>query len=142
MSGCIIHPYGVKPLGNAFFERNKEVMLARQNGLGKFAIVTDDVLLELLSFCSSRDLVHLNCCSRAFYVYSMHNELWRDVMLRTFQGNFMFNKTWKDTYAQSFSKTKGKVPLHEPIKVAGIYSHALHQSWMCRNINLEEQCKG
>ena len=61
---------------------------------------------------------------------------------RTFKGNFKFNKTWKDTFAQTFAKSDHSVSPHRPIKVSGIFSHALHQSWMCRNINLESTCKG
>ena len=84
MASCIQHPYGVQPLGNAFLEANHDVILMRQNGLGKLAFFTDEILLDLLSFCSANDLANLNCCSRALYVYSMHSELWRDMMLRYF----------------------------------------------------------
>lgn len=142
MPGCPDHPYGVKPFGNAFLETNETNKFVRRRGLGYLAAIRDDdILLEVLSFCSQKELVRLNVCSRVFYVFSMHNELWRDLMLRACKGNFMFHKTWKDTYAQHFSIC-GPIPCHNPIKVDGIYSHALHQSWLCRNIDLESQCKG
>ena len=162
MSDCLSHPYGVKPLGNAFLAPD-EVRMVRQNGLGRFACIKDDeLLLELLSFLSFREVVALNCVSRAFYVYSMHNELWRDITLRSHKGDFFFTYTWKDTFAAIHARdknmqhmspasfpttkepslsTKTKTRPHNPIHVNGIYSHALHRSWVCRNINLESECK-
>ena len=66
----------------------------------------------------------------------------RSLRHRTIEGNFVFKKTWKDTYAHYFSTNGKPALLHQPLKIAGIYSHALYQSWMCRNINMVERCKG
>lgn len=150
MSDCLSHPYGVKPPGNAFLATNEERMV-RQNGLGRFNCINDDeLLMELLSFLSFREVVALNRVSRAFYVYSMHNELWRDIMLRSRKDDFFFYHTWKDTFASTYSKendttsAKSSISLpcpHKPLRINGIYSHALHRSWICRNINLQSECR-
>ena len=78
-----LHPYGVMPPGNAYLETNRDILLVRARGLGNICVLKDDdVILEILSYCSYVELTNLNVCSRALYVYSMHNELWRDVFLR------------------------------------------------------------
>ena len=106
MSDCFSHPYGVKPLGNAFLASAEE-RTVRQKGLGRFSCIKDDeLLMELLSFLSFREVVVLNRVSRAFYVYSMHNELWRDIVLRSHKGDFFFYHTWKDTFANIYMKEK------------------------------------
>ena len=133
------HPYGVLPPGNQFIA-SPEDLLVRPKGLGRMKCIHDDELvLEILSFCSFKDLGALNCCSRAMYVYSMHNELWRDLVLRICKDNFCFENSWKDTFAKHVSNTNS---IHRPIIVRGIYSHALYQSWLCRNLDLESACPG
>ena len=55
--------------------------MVRPRGLGALSKIEDDgVLLEILAFCSHIELTRLNMTSRALYVYSMHNELWRYIL--------------------------------------------------------------
>ena len=141
MSDCKVHPYGVLPPGNAFLATSEDLCV-RDRGLGAFAVLRDDeLLMEVLSFFSFREVAALNCCSRAMYVFSNHNELWRDLVLRSCKDNFWFHNSWKDTFARVHAKGNTHHTLHRPIKVKGIYSHALHRSWICRNIDLETECK-
>lgn len=140
MSDCRAHPYGVLPPGNSFLASAAELRV-REQGLGVLSVIVDDnVILDLLSYCTARDLVQLSSCSRGLYVYTMHGDLWRDLYLKIFQDRLAFCRTWKDSYARMWSN--GAAPLHNPIKVRGIYSHILHRTWMCRNVDLQSHCKG
>ena len=113
----------------------------RSEGLGGLSVIQDDnVILDILGYCGYRELASLNTCSRAMYVYSMNNDLWRELYLKTFQSRLVFRKTWKDSF--SGMQSHGSAQLHNPIKVRGVYSCILHRSWMCRNVDIHSQCKG
>jgi hypothetical protein len=133
------HPYGVKPPGNAYLASSSARQL-RCNGLGQdLNRLSDEVLIDLLSFCDAASLVTLARASRALYVYAHNSDLWRDLTLTRFLNGIKFVATWKDTYA---SMVDSNTALHVPLEVEGIYSHYLYRPWLCRFSDLDEACPG
>ncbi|KAI9916576.1 hypothetical protein PsorP6_018057 [Peronosclerospora sorghi] len=123
------HPLGVKPLGNYFDDAATGVVECRTSGLGRLALLEDSRLLSVLNYCSARDLIRLAACSRATYVYASHDELWRVLVLEEMQGNFKPHSTWKRTYMKT--KFGDKASLGNPLRVQGVYSDLLFQSFYC-----------
>ena len=126
------HPYGVQPSAN-FLLADGSLRGVRVQGLGALRSLGDGALLEILSLLSSESLCAMCLCSRAFYVYAHHGDLWRDLTLAAFGGDFEYSRGWKDTFARRKCRGKPGVRLtaHQPMRVRGIYSDALFRPWTC-----------
>jgi hypothetical protein len=142
------HPYGVLPSGNALLK--KDPYAVRRNGLGILGKITDEAILELLSYLNGDELVRIHQLSRPLYVYTNYSDLWRDLTLRKFSDGFVFVNTWKDTFVKAMlieTDTKlGRVHRtftpHLPIKVSNMYSNILHRSWICHTCDFQYACPG
>lgn len=75
------------------------------------------------------------------YVFSHHNELWRDLVLQEYdmKNGIEFNISWKDTYISG--RTSSFVH-HKPLSIKHVYSDTLYKPWSNRTFNLELNCKG
>ncbi|KAH7464682.1 F-box protein [Phytophthora ramorum] len=130
------HPLGVKPVGNYFEDAVNGVVECRASGLGRLAMLEDSQLLSLLNYCSAKDLAQLTACSRAAYVYGTHDELWRVLVLEEMHGHFEPKPTWKATYLKT---TYGEqVEIGAPLRVQGVYSDLLFQSFYCAAAPIED----
>jgi hypothetical protein len=141
------HPYGVQPTGNIYLHEGNSYQI-RSNGLGKqFQWLTDELIVEVLSFLNCVDLVHLMKTSTLFYAYCHYSDIWRDLTLRSKNGeNIEFFCTWKDTYMNNIYKSKcnsnNSFQPHQPLVVKVCYSDLLHRSWVCRSCDLSAACPG
>lgn len=70
------HPLGIKPSGNALLSPERAAR-ARSGGLGAFAALPDELVLEILTLLLPRTLFRLQAVSRAFFVFSRHQALWK-----------------------------------------------------------------
>ena len=148
------HPYGVLPAGNRYFVKESETkgkrnaLLVRSLGLGPwFRRLSDEALIELLSFLCGESLASLSLASSAFYIYAHHGELWRDLTLKLSDGKvgIEYVNNWKDTFVQTYLRIGskgGKFISHKPIRVEGIYSNLLYRSWACFACDLASSCPG
>eukprot|EP01041_Mallomonas_annulata_P002453 gene2453-4766_t len=136
------HPYGVQAPGNSFFADEK-VVSVRRLGLGILNVLSDDTLLEILSYIDGNTLANTAASSRAIYVYAHHSDLWRDLVLRKWDGNVEYVETWRDTYVRNICQNKFKSTfLHRPILVSGIFSNLLYRWWCCCSFDFESACPG
>ena len=122
------HPYGVQPMGNMYTGTASCI----RAGLGAFAPLADQAVLDLLEMLDARRLGLLICCSRALYIFAHHDELWRALVLNVFGGDFDFKSSWKDTFGYRFLNQDYR--LHVPRKFAGLYSDLLFQPWLCASM--------
>lgn len=139
------HPFGVMPLGNAFLASQEELRV-RPEGLGQCRCLTDELLLDLLSFLQAKELAQMIITSRAMYVYGNSYELWRDLALLLFSGeSVVFQSTWKDTVAYGYCSKRGKTENYRqqiPLRVQGLFSNVLYQSWTSHSLDLRSACPG
>lgn len=124
--------------------------LVRRRGLGLLVVMTDEAVLEMLSFLDGKELTMILKVSRAFYVYGNYSDLWRDLTLRKFDGCVDFVSSWKDTFSKMTSARIGNslsnindtfVP-HKPIKVENMFCNVLYRSWTCHTCDLRYACPG
>jgi hypothetical protein len=133
-------------LGNALLLKDPYVV--RKRGLGVLRVMSDEAVLELLSFLNGYELAAVLKVSRVLYVYANYSDLWRDLTLRNFDGFVDYTCSWKDTFSKmmvSIVNTKGgdlKFEPHIPIKVANMFCNILHRSWTCHTCDLENACPG
>jgi hypothetical protein len=108
-----------------------------RRGLGLLVVLPDELILELLRQLAAIDLARIGQCSKALYVFSHEEELWRHQVLSTFQGAFRFQGSWLSTFVFEFS---GSPPLpvaaEHAIRVDGFYSDPLVHSYRCAHEDL------
>ena len=127
------HPYGVKPWGN-FFQEESPISI-RDTSLGRFGLLKDETILAILESCSPHALLRLAASSRALYVFSHHDDLWRGITIRELDGAFDFSNSWKETYCRH--RAGAAYIAHRPIRVAGFYSDLLYQPFLCARLGLD-----
>jgi len=120
------HPLGIKPLGNLWTSSHSSSKYSRETSLGSFAILTDECLLDLLSYLDGRLAARLSCCSKYLYAFCACNEdLWREWTLRDFP-YFVYRDSWKNTYRNQVVK---KDMSNAVVRCDQVYSDILYQSW-------------
>jgi hypothetical protein len=127
------HPYGVKPWGNYMLDGSSSSI--RGTSLGSLQILNDEALILVLSLASASDLCKLAQVSKVLYVFSHHSDLWRDLTLKNFGGEFTFTGNWKDTFG---TIAVGKqYPGHHPRHIDSFYSDVLYGPWMRATIDID-----
>ena len=116
------HNYGVKPLGNMYFDET--VWNVRDTGLGVLKMLSDELVVDILGLLTAKDLSRLASVSRSFYVFTHHTELWRNHVLNDFQGDFNFSSNWKQTYQRRVSLER----VHRPFRVSVSPPHCVKMS--------------
>ena len=107
-SGSLQHPYGVQPLGNAMcVTSNTGTHRGRMSGLGSFRVLEDQLMVVLLQFLDAASLVHLSSASSASYVFCHHVDLWRALVLQSFDGEHCWDLSWKQSFVTSTLKKRG-----------------------------------
>ncbi|GLJ18829.1 hypothetical protein SUGI_0336390 [Cryptomeria japonica] len=131
--------YGVQPLGNLLFNGSGNHN-ARDVGLGTLSLFSDETVMDVLGFLDAKDLCHLALVSKAFYVFSNQESLWRTLVLHQLKGNFSFQGSWKSTYIATHCPFSSSSPtLMSHFKVSNFYSDYLFQSWLCANLEMKQE---
>lgn len=127
--------YGVQPLGNLLFSACTHNI--RDSGLGSLRVLGDETLCEILGLLQGMDLATLSLVSKAFYVFSHQDFLWRNLVLEKYGGDFRFTMDWRCTYVRAASSL-GR--LAEPrLQVTGFFSDYLFQSWLCSSLRMKDE---
>ncbi len=122
--------------------------VGRARGLGDFAALSDENLLEFLHGLDPSTLGRLSCVSKVFHCYASHGELWRAIVLggpeiRTPAWRYL--ESWKQTFVASTAR-KGRdgVVIKARITPAclGFDSEALSRPLLCATLDVDEAWLG
>lgn len=127
------NPFGILPLGMALIKNDNK----RQESLGTFNALPDELLHELISRLSFKQVAKLAAASSYFYCFCYGEDIWRELCLQEFQGNFDFYVNWRLTFAYMKSGLQNEMSV---IKCRGVYSDLLYTSWRCQSVDLDELC--
>ncbi|KAJ3319403.1 hypothetical protein HDV06_006356 [Boothiomyces sp. JEL0866] len=130
------HPFGIKPLGNSYFDSANGIKECKSLGLSIFSILPEQQLLELLIYLGPEVVSRLAQTSRAFYVYCYHDDIWRQFAIKRFNGEFEFKVNWRNTFKSKYSN----YIQDSPIKINGFYSDLLYTAWRCVSVPLKDLC--
>ncbi|KAF2723277.1 Clavaminate synthase-like protein [Polychaeton citri CBS 116435] len=120
------HPLGVRPSGNALTaSRNLKT------ACGLFALLPDELLMNLLEIMDARVLLLLGGTCRALHAYTRNEELWRALFIESPPDGFYWQGTWRSTY---LSQSKAFEP---SVDCSNLFSDALHRPFFCANVNLK-----
>lgn len=139
------HPLGILPLGNIFLETEVSILQMRRKGLGALHVLSDEIVLLCLSFTSYQGLIQISMSSKACYVYSNIDELWRDLTLSEFiSKSIQFANNWKLTFINMMMTNRHSefYSLSKQKLFRGIFSNDLFRTWTCSTFDYETECPG
>jgi hypothetical protein len=139
------HPLGVQPEGNLLLGEGPPC--CREAGLGAFACLRDELLLDLLGRLPPHQLAALSTASRALYAFCAAEELWRAATLERWGGDVRFRGGWRPTFARRLrgrSAREDEEPLPLPARVdcSGVYSDLLWAPHLCATAPLAARWLG
>eukprot|EP00045_Choanoeca_perplexa_P011192 m.117306 g.117306 ORF g.117306 m.117306 type:complete len:481 (-) comp15544_c0_seq1:16-1458(-) len=127
------HPHGVQPYGNCYGDANS----FRQAHLGNFSILSDELLLDVLSRIPANDLLALAQCSRWFYCFANHDDVWRQKLLSVAANvGFDYVNSWKTTYLHHVAQTKPS-STQPPLRFDSVFSDYLFEPWVAHSLDLD-----
>ncbi|XP_047338880.1 F-box protein At5g06550 [Impatiens glandulifera] len=135
---CHYNNHVVQPLGNLYFIPN--LRNCRDTGLGNLQKLTDELVLDILGLLGGTHLGILSTVSKSFYVFCNHEPIWRNLVLENYNGEFLYNGSWKSTFIATFSPSfslSRSVPTC--LKVRDFFSDYLFQSWLCANLEMKPE---
>lgn len=126
---------------------SKEAMVDRRTeGLGVMAVLADQQLLEQIFIqMSAHELCVLAQVSKATYLYSHYGDLWRELTMDYFEGEWTYRESWKQTYIDALHLRNARsqpnyIPPnylpHQPLQVTSFFSDLLYDEWQCSMVDL------
>src|SRR5437763_759654 len=133
------HPLGIKPWGNYYFDSteqsNNNFKDCRGSSLGNLSILTDDLILETLGTLDAKDLLSLGLTSRVLYCFSTFDDLWKQLAIQKYNGDWCWQGTWKITYLKRSCREYNLGPVlnnKKPLThLTNFYSDTLFQPFLC-----------
>jgi len=119
------HPRGIRPQGELYVAKGGRGY--RTRALGKFALLSYEMLVGIFGLLEAMDLARIASFSSYFYAVSSLEELWRFLVLEKFEGDFKFKRDWKTT----FLHRSGITPFSGDYLRVDVHSDFLFQSWLC-----------
>ena len=118
------HWLGVRPGGNVL----TELARARDN-IGTFGTLPDEVILLLLEWLEDVDLIWLGTTCRAFFAFTLNDELWKTLFLQKGQQRPSWHGSWRATY---LARQSSELPSID----CKLCSDALFRPFLCSQISL------
>jgi hypothetical protein len=140
------HPYNVQPLGNFYLSPTPHSCIPPGLGL-LFPLFPDAALLSFLHHFTVPELGLLSSVSKALFVFTHEEELYREAVLTQHRGTFQFHHTWRLTSIFHHIKAHLGQPLIAeatvneltripPPAIPHFYSDLLFQSFYCASLDL------
>lgn len=148
--GPVSHPLGVQPEGNAHL-----LAVAPRAAIAKslgphFGSLQDSQLLSLFGFFDADGLRRIALCSKALYMFSRDDELWRGLTLAKYGSSFIFTDSWRLTYNKTEWSVEQDCALERSVpttrdivnrkvvQVRGMFSDVLTHKWRCQTASIDQ----
>ena len=100
----------------------------------EFSVLSDKLLLAVLARVErAKDLSGLALVSKAFYVFSRHDKLWRRLCFRAHRGNFRFKRSWRHTTLLQPESDPSPEEYPAELRVPELGSLLLYRRWYIAN---------
>ncbi|CAO2827158.1 unnamed protein product [Amaranthus hypochondriacus] len=130
--------HGVQPMGNFLLSLTSQN--SRDIGLGNFKTLSDELVLEILGLLDAKNLGILSTVSKSLYIFCTHEPVWRNLVLETLNGGFLYHGSWRKTYIAAHFPCfdVSKIGSHN-LAIRDFYSDYLFQSWLCANLEMKPE---
>lgn len=121
-----------QPLGNLLAREN--AYNARDAGLGRLAVLPDEILIGIVGELEALDLMRIQAVSHALFAFSRIEGQWKHLYVRKTAGKLeRWQGTWRATYLRGFCNSPQTLASGLPtdhINISDIYSDALYLPYM------------
>eukprot|EP00056_Hartaetosiga_gracilis_P002571 m.55050 g.55050 ORF g.55050 m.55050 type:complete len:513 (+) comp11110_c0_seq1:68-1606(+) len=150
------HPLGVVPGG--VVTHSTTILQRVHDGLGAFAGLGDDLLLDILSKLDAESLATMCLSSKPMYVFASTEDLWRPLFLKELgeinktKGKWTFLGDWKSTLIELKLQQRRQIPhaedglTHSPhqsravsLSLPSIPSETLFSQWLNSTAGIDEE---
>lgn len=124
-------PAPCQPLGNLLVQEHARN--ARNPGLGRMAVLPDEILVSIFTELEALDLVHLQGVSHAFYSFTRIEGHWKHEYIKRKNGKLEgWRGSWRRTYLQQFCPKLLHLPYlpTDTLRICDIYSDVLFTPYM------------
>ncbi|BBN10747.1 histone arginine demethylase JMJD6 [Marchantia polymorpha subsp. ruderalis] len=110
----------------------------RQDALGNFNMLSDDVLCTILGMLPPRDVGTLACVSSVFYIFCNEEPLWMQLCLEKHEGGLDYKGTWRQTALEKLGLIKSSAEyFKKPRHFEGFSSMFLYRRWYRCHVALD-----
>ncbi|CAG8785458.1 24291_t:CDS:2 [Gigaspora margarita] len=137
----IRHPLGIMPWGNYYIDSTEKGFRKnrRETSLGTLAHLTDEIILEILGYLNVKELLTLGFTSQVLYCFISFEELWKQLTIRKFNGDWWWYGTWKLTYLKRSDPKYDVDSFIKPaINVTHFYSDILFQPFLYSSTGMDQ----
>ncbi|GES79792.1 F-box protein At5g06550 [Rhizophagus clarus] len=107
------HPLGIKPWGNYYLDQ------------------------KILGIFDARDLLSLGLTSKVLYCFSTFDDLWKQLTIKKYNGDWYWQGTWKLTFLKRSYKEYCLEQAKSTIHLTNFYSDTLFQPFLCSSTGME-----
>ncbi|CAG8554871.1 18934_t:CDS:2 [Dentiscutata erythropus] len=137
----IRHPLGIMPWGNYFIDSTEKGFRKnrRETSLGALAHLTDEIILEILGYFNVKELLTLGFTSQVLYCFVSFEDLWKQLTIRKFNGDWWWYGSWKLTYLKRSDPKYDVDSFIKPaINVTHFYSDILFQPFLNSSTGVDQ----
>jgi hypothetical protein len=104
-----------------------------------FAVLSDKLVLKVFGEIDRcKDLLWVNMTSKAFYIFSRQDKLWRVMCFKRYKGDFVFKRNWRYT-----TLLPNRLELQEDeyppdLKIEGFVSELLYRRWYIGHCDMKQ----
>ncbi|KAI9687280.1 MAG: hypothetical protein M1822_002323 [Bathelium mastoideum] len=120
------HPLHVRPSGNAYTS-GRNLM----DEAGVWAILPDELLIQLLEYLEATELLRLGATCRALHAFSRAEELWKALLVESPLTSVIWQGTWRSTLLEQPMTQEPRVSCQD------LFSDTLHRPFHCAHIPLK-----
>lgn len=121
----LAHAIPCQPLGNLLFQSGSRN--ARNPGLGRMAVLSDELVSSIFSELEPVDLFRAQAVSRAFFAFTRIEGHWKLHYIKRARGNLgSWRGSWRNTYVSTFCCPKGQDSPTANLAVRDIFSDVLY----------------
>lgn len=123
------HSLNIKPSGNALTSRSN----LRDTSTGLFAIIPDELILQVLGHLDSEDVNSIGAASKGMYGFSRSEELWKTLFIESPASDapFIWRGTWRRTVLKIDKFQESQISLQN------LFSDALYRPYHMSQIPLD-----
>ncbi|CAG8840230.1 24165_t:CDS:1, partial [Racocetra persica] len=135
------HPLGIMPWGNYYIDSTEKGFRKnrRETSLGAFAYLTDEIILEIFGYLNVKELLILGFTSQVLYCFASFEELWKQLTIRRFSGDWWWYGTWKLTYLKRSDPKYDVDSFIKPaVNITHFYSDVLFQPFLYSSTEIDQ----
>ncbi|KAG7665824.1 uncharacterized protein J8A68_000649 [[Candida] subhashii] len=128
------HPLNIKPSGNSFLATDPILRTKRNDLLGSFACLPDELIMEIIGYVTDvNSLKNLSHVSRIFYAFLYDEEVWKKLYIKNIQ--LYHDKPWLGSWRNTVLGIPADQSANLQLMDNLLCSDLIYRPFQCSQIN-------